>query len=117
MMYCIVRVRDDVNISSLKVSKHVDQSGKIYLPYLHEWSHPKSDLLGWHDLTPPQLFTIACHDPRFGANPDRDVQRAASRVQQAQAGAVPAPAAAGSPVPGLSPHRVPGGWVRGRLVL
>ena len=50
MMYCIVRVRDDVNISSLKVSKHVDQSGKIYLPYLHEWSHPKSDLLGWHDL-------------------------------------------------------------------
>ena len=21
-------------------------SGKIYLPYLHEWSHPNSDLLG-----------------------------------------------------------------------
>ena len=30
----------------IKVSKHVDASGKIYLPYLHEWSHPNSDLLG-----------------------------------------------------------------------
>ena len=54
MMCCILR--DDDNIISPKVSKHVDQSGKIYLPYLHEWSHPKSDLLGWHDLTPPLLF-------------------------------------------------------------
>jgi len=30
----------------IKVSKHVDHSGKIYLPYLHEWSHPACDLLG-----------------------------------------------------------------------
>lgn len=30
----------------IKVSKHVDASGKIYLPYLHEWSHPNSDLVG-----------------------------------------------------------------------
>jgi len=30
----------------IKVSKHVDASGKIYLPYLHEWNHPSSDLLG-----------------------------------------------------------------------
>jgi len=30
----------------IKVSKHVDASGKIYLPYLHEWAHPNSDLLG-----------------------------------------------------------------------
>ncbi|KAM5247280.1 tumor susceptibility gene 101 protein isoform 2-T2 [Ctenodactylus gundi] len=26
--------------------KHVDANGKIYLPYLHEWKHPQSDLLG-----------------------------------------------------------------------
>merc|ERR1712126_340489 len=43
--------RDMVNIYGTipvpyKVSKHVDQNGKIYLPYLHEWSHLKSDLLG-----------------------------------------------------------------------
>jgi len=30
----------------VKVSKHVDSAGKIYLPYLHEWNHPNSDLLG-----------------------------------------------------------------------
>lgn len=30
----------------IKVSKHVDASGKIYLPYLHEWSYPTSDLVG-----------------------------------------------------------------------
>lgn len=26
--------------------KHVDANGKVYLPYLHEWKHPQSDLLG-----------------------------------------------------------------------
>merc|ERR550517_1496570 len=30
----------------VKVSKHVDAAGKIYLPYLHEWAHPASDLIG-----------------------------------------------------------------------
>merc|ERR550534_605875 len=30
----------------VKVSKHVDAAGKIYLPYLHEWAHPQSDLVG-----------------------------------------------------------------------
>ena len=30
----------------VKVSKHVDAAGKIYLPYLHEWAHPASDLVG-----------------------------------------------------------------------
>ena len=29
----------------VKVSKHVDVAGKIYLPYLHEWVHPNSNLL------------------------------------------------------------------------
>jgi len=40
---CYVKPTADMQI---KVSKHVDHSGKIYLPYLHEWSHPNSDLLG-----------------------------------------------------------------------
>lgn len=40
---CYVKPTADMQI---KVSKHVDHSGKIYLPYLHEWSHPSSDLLG-----------------------------------------------------------------------
>ena len=31
---------------TIKTGKHVDANGKIYLPYLHEWKHPESDLLG-----------------------------------------------------------------------
>ena len=31
---------------TIKTGKHVDANGKIRLPYLHEWKHPQSDLLG-----------------------------------------------------------------------
>uniref|UniRef100_A0A3P9KFR7 Tumor susceptibility 101a n=1 Tax=Oryzias latipes TaxID=8090 RepID=A0A3P9KFR7_ORYLA len=30
----------------IKTGKHIDANGKIYLPYLHEWKHPQSDLIG-----------------------------------------------------------------------
>ncbi len=30
----------------IRVSKHVDQNGRVYLPYLHEWSEANSDILG-----------------------------------------------------------------------
>ncbi|XP_050959557.1 probable serine/threonine-protein kinase irlA isoform X2 [Labeo rohita] len=30
----------------IKTGKHIDRNGKIYLPYLHEWKHPQSDLYG-----------------------------------------------------------------------
>ncbi|XP_055505603.1 tumor susceptibility 101a [Leucoraja erinacea] len=30
----------------IRTGKHVDANGKIYLPYLHEWKHPHSDLYG-----------------------------------------------------------------------
>uniref|UniRef100_A0A6A7FPY6 Tumor susceptibility gene 101 protein-like isoform X3 n=2 Tax=Hirondellea gigas TaxID=1518452 RepID=A0A6A7FPY6_9CRUS len=30
----------------IKASRHVDQNGKVYLPYLHEWNPNSSDLLG-----------------------------------------------------------------------
>jgi len=40
---CYIKPTHDMQI---KVSKHVDHTGKIYLPYLHEWKHPNSDLLG-----------------------------------------------------------------------
>jgi len=40
---CYVKPTSDMQV---KVSKHVDAAGKIYLPYLHEWSHPASDLVG-----------------------------------------------------------------------
>lgn len=40
---CYVKPTPDMQV---KVSKHVDAAGKIYLPYLHEWAHPASDLVG-----------------------------------------------------------------------
>ncbi|KAM3918192.1 ubiquitin-conjugating enzyme E2 variant 3 [Leptodactylus fuscus] len=30
----------------IRVGKHVDSHGRIYLPYLQNWSHPKSTILG-----------------------------------------------------------------------
>ena len=40
---CFVKPTSSMTI---KTAKHVDANGKIYLPYLHEWKHPQSDLLG-----------------------------------------------------------------------
>ncbi|XP_078583869.1 uncharacterized protein LOC144866383 [Branchiostoma floridae x Branchiostoma japonicum] len=40
---CYVRPTATMEI---RTGKHVDSSGRIYLPYLHEWSHPKYDLIG-----------------------------------------------------------------------
>ncbi|XP_025057926.1 ubiquitin-conjugating enzyme E2 variant 3 isoform X2 [Alligator sinensis] len=39
---CFVKPTSSMTI---KTGKHVDANGKIYLPYLHEWKHPQSDLL------------------------------------------------------------------------
>lgn len=40
---CYVKPTSDMHI---KVSMYVDHNGKIYLPYLHEWTPMQSDLLG-----------------------------------------------------------------------
>ncbi|CAG2120949.1 unnamed protein product, partial [Medioppia subpectinata] len=40
---CYVKPTQDMTI---KVSKHVDNSGRIYLPYLSDWKANTSDLLG-----------------------------------------------------------------------
>ncbi|KAJ7422229.1 hypothetical protein BTVI_15181 [Pitangus sulphuratus] len=39
---CFVKPTSSMTI---KTGKHVDANGKIYLPYLHEWKYPQSDLL------------------------------------------------------------------------
>ncbi|XP_062405042.1 tumor susceptibility gene 101 protein-like isoform X2 [Sardina pilchardus] len=38
---CFVR---PTSAMMIKTGKHVDANGKVYLPYLHEWKHPQSDL-------------------------------------------------------------------------
>ena len=40
---CFVNPTADMQI---RVSRHVDHTGKVYLPYLHEWSAANSDLIG-----------------------------------------------------------------------
>uniref|UniRef100_U3FAQ4 Tumor susceptibility 101 protein-like protein n=1 Tax=Micrurus fulvius TaxID=8637 RepID=U3FAQ4_MICFL len=40
---CFVKPTSSMTI---KTGKHVDANGRIYLPYLHEWKHPVSDLIG-----------------------------------------------------------------------
>lgn len=30
----------------IKISRHVDHTGKVYLPYLHDWKHVRENLKG-----------------------------------------------------------------------
>ena len=46
----------------IKVSKNVDTSGKIYLPNLHDWTHPNYDLLG---LVQMCVLTFSDQPPVF----------------------------------------------------
>ncbi|XP_056631868.1 tumor susceptibility gene 101 protein isoform X2 [Diorhabda sublineata] len=56
---CYVKPTMDM---SIKVSMFVDQSGKIYLPYLHDWVPNESDLLG---LIQVLIVTFGDHPPVF----------------------------------------------------
>lgn len=78
---CFVKPTADMQI---KVSKHVDQSGQIYLPYLHEWSHPKSDLLGLIQI----LIVTFSEQPPVYSKPKGQEQP----QQQPQSSALPYPA-------------------------
>ncbi|XP_072278332.1 ubiquitin-conjugating enzyme E2 variant 3 [Pyxicephalus adspersus] len=40
---CFLKPTDTMGI---RVGKHIDAQGRIYLPYLQNWSHPKSAILG-----------------------------------------------------------------------
>ncbi|KAK9882448.1 hypothetical protein WA026_021479 [Henosepilachna vigintioctopunctata] len=56
---CYVKPTSDM---SIKVSMYVDQNGKIYLPYLHEWKPNTSDLLG---LIQVMIVTFGEQPPVF----------------------------------------------------
>lgn len=56
---CYVRPTADMQI---KVSMFVDQNGKIYMPYLHDWKANSSDLLG---LIQVMIVTFGEHPPVF----------------------------------------------------
>jgi len=54
----------------IRISKHVDHNGKVYLPYLHIWSPNESDLLGLVQITiivfgeQPPVYAVAGPPPR-----------------------------------------------------
>lgn len=56
---CYVMPTPDMHI---KVSMYVDQNGKIYLPYLHDWLPNSSDLLG---LIQVMIVTFGEHPPVY----------------------------------------------------
>uniref|UniRef100_T1JPK6 UEV domain-containing protein n=1 Tax=Strigamia maritima TaxID=126957 RepID=T1JPK6_STRMM len=56
---CFVRPTSEMQI---KVSHHVDQTGKIYLPYLHEWKPNSSDLVG---LIQVMIVVFGDHPPVY----------------------------------------------------
>ena len=81
----------------IKVSKHVDASGKIYLPYLHEWAHPNSDLLGLVQIC---VVTFSEQPPVF-AKPKQQVNNLPYPVHGPQGGYPPQPG-------GYPPQPTPG---------
>ena len=46
---------------AIKVSKHVDANGRVFLPYLHEWNHVSSDVFlqtVGHDISTNHTVTV-----------------------------------------------------------
>ncbi|XP_074038833.1 tumor susceptibility gene 101 [Leptinotarsa decemlineata] len=64
---CYVKPTADM---SIKVSMFVDQNGKIYLPYLHDWVQNVSDLLG---LIQVLIVTFGEHPPVFAKTRESSV--------------------------------------------
>nr|CAH7751704.1 unnamed protein product [Callosobruchus chinensis] len=64
---CYVRPTQDM---SIKVSMFVDQNGKIYLPYLHDWVPNSSDLLG---LIQVMIVTFGEQPPVFARSKENDI--------------------------------------------
>lgn len=98
---CYVKPTPDMTI---KASRHVDASGRVYLPYLHEWKHPNSDLIGLI-----QVMTIV-----FGENSPvyarpANQQPVMSSMQTPYSGAQPPPSQAprGYPSPGYPGQQMP----------
>lgn len=88
------------NSMMIKTGKHVDANGKIYLPYLHDWKHPQSDLLS---LIQVMIMVFGEEPPVFS----RPTSQASYPVYQAgpspSAGYMPNPSASFSPQHSPSP--------------
>jgi len=88
----------------IKVSKHVDNSGKIYLPYLHEWSYPSYDLVGLVQIC---VVTFSEQPPVF-AKPKQQVGNLPYPVHGPQGGYPPQPGGYPPQASGYPPQQQPG---------
>uniref|UniRef100_A0A8C5AME8 Tumor susceptibility 101a n=1 Tax=Gadus morhua TaxID=8049 RepID=A0A8C5AME8_GADMO len=88
----------------IKTGKHIDANGKIYLPYLHEWKHPQSDLYGLIQV----MIVVFGDEPPVFSRPTTQAPH-----QAFQAAGPPnlsaGPAAASSLTPGYPGYPYPGG--------
>ena len=73
---CHVRPTADMQI---KVSQHVDNNGKVYLPYLHEWDANNSDALS---LIQMMIITFGEQPPVFARSAARPQQQPPPRPSQ-----------------------------------
>lgn len=71
----MVFVKPTANMQ-IKPGRHVDANGRIYLPYLHEWKHPVSDLTGLIQILvcifgeePPVFSRQQAPQPPAGSQP------------------------------------------------
>lgn len=79
----------------IKVSRHVDHNGKVYLPYLHEWSATNSDLL---EMIQVLILTFSEQPPVYAVGP----AGAGAAQQQAAMPMTPYPPSTAMPYPAMS---------------
>ncbi|KAK2726202.1 tumor susceptibility gene 101 protein-like [Artemia franciscana] len=84
---------------TIKVSKHVDQNGLVYLPYLHNWSPAKSDL--------PELIAVMIgvfgEQPPVYSKPKTEGYPSQQPFYFNSGMAMPSPGAYGQPSEGFVP--------------
>ncbi|XP_054027955.1 tumor susceptibility gene 101 protein isoform X2 [Melanerpes formicivorus] len=107
---CFVKPTSSMTI---KTGKHVDANGKIYLPYLHEWKYPQSDLL---ELIQVMIVVFAEEPPVFsrptassGYSPYQATGPPTSSYVPGIAGGIPAYPAGSTPNPSFPNYPYPGG--------
>ncbi|KAK2565321.1 Tumor susceptibility gene 101 protein [Acropora cervicornis] len=103
------------NNMGITVSKHVDASGKVYHPYLTEWTYPKSDLAALLQLL---SCIFAEKSPVYAKQPEPQPPSGyrpphQGQFSQPQFGSYPANPMGSTPYPVRGPGMMPAGGISG----
>ncbi|XP_022663288.1 tumor susceptibility gene 101 protein-like isoform X1 [Varroa jacobsoni] len=85
----------------IKTSQYVDESGRVYLPYLHDWNRNSSDLIG---VIQVMIMIFGEQPPVFSKSPNAP---GSSRPAQSKPQSTPYPSSTGMSV--AFPMPTPGG--------